>query len=264
MTSHAGLFEENGDAAQILASDYHYRRFTPYMHLAYTSHDTTTDSDAPPSRHIIAELCARAGITGEVALRPYLKLTDAELDKASWAAGKIAIQSSGMDAKFPMRNKQWFPERFQEVVDALHSDYAFVQVGSSADPPLSRTRDLRGQTSLRQAAAILFHARLFIGNVGFLMHAARAVDCPSVIVYGGRESPWQSGYSANRNLYSPVPCAPCWLWNRCEFDHICMTKITPAEVVRAARGKLAEPRTPLPVDTAIISPSDHDRVSAET
>ena len=74
---------------------------------------------------------------------------------------------------------------------------SFIQIGSTADPPLQRVRDLRGATGIREAAAILYHARLYVGTVGFLMHLARAVECPSVIVFGGREAPWQSGYVCN-------------------------------------------------------------------
>jgi hypothetical protein len=53
-----------------------------------------------------------------------------------------------------------------------------------------------------------------------------------VIVLGGREAPWQSGYPENLNLYTEVPCAPCWLWNRCDYERKCLTAIEPGEVVR--------------------------------
>ena len=109
-------------------------------------------------------------------------------------------------------------ERFQEVVDALAGEMEFIQLGSTDDPPLQHARDLRGATGISEAAAILYHARLYVGTVGFLMHVARAVECPSVIVFGGREAPWQSGYVCNRNIYSAVPCAPCWRSNTCDFD----------------------------------------------
>ena len=65
------------------------------------------DRSAVPSRHIIAEACASAGIAGPVAIRPYLTLTDAEKAAATWAQGQIVIQSSGMGARHPIRNKQW-------------------------------------------------------------------------------------------------------------------------------------------------------------
>jgi Glycosyltransferase family 9 (heptosyltransferase) len=210
------------------------------------------DQSRPPARHIIAEMCARVHVTGKVSIRPYLHLTEAEQASAAWAVGRIIIQSSGMEARHPMRNKQWYQDRFQGVVDALRGEVEFIQLGGAADPRLRHAVDFRGQTSIRETAAILSQARLYVGTVGFLMHLARAVDCPSTIIYGGREAPWQSGYSCNLNLYSAVPCAPCWRWNTCEFDRRCMSEISIADVVSAIRQMIQTPRHPLAVDTIDI------------
>ena len=148
-----------------------------------------------------------------------------------------------------MLNKQWDHARFQDVVDTLSDKFKFVQLGAPTDPPLENVKDLRGVTTVRQSAAILHNARFYVGGVGFLMHLARAVDCPSVIVYGGREAPWQSGYVCNVNVYSALPCAPCWLRNTCDFDRKCMTKITVEQIVQAAWDVLSRPRNPLRVKT---------------
>lgn len=88
------------------------------------------------------------------------------------------------------------------------------------------------------------------------MHLARAVECPSVIVFGGREAPWQTGYICNSNLYSAVPCAPCWLSNNCDFDRQCMSSISVADVVSAIRQMLEKPRNPLAVETIDIPPAN--------
>ena len=60
----------------------------------------------------------------------------------------------------------------------LQGEVDFIQLGSATDPALQHVNDLRGATSIREAAAILNHARLYVGTVGFLMHLARAVECP--------------------------------------------------------------------------------------
>jgi hypothetical protein len=210
------------------------------------------DRSVPPRRHIIAELCAGVGIDGPVSIRPYLCLSDTEREGAAWAHGYIAIQSSGMSARLPMRNKQWYPERFQMVVDALHSEFQFIQLGAKGDPTLDHVTDLRGKTSIRETAALLHNVRLYVGTVGFLMHLSRAVDCPGVIIFGGREAPWQSGYVCNVNLYTGVDCAPCWRWNTCEFDRKCMDQISPDDVVRAVREVVRRPRDRLPVEVVAI------------
>ena len=211
------------------------------------------DRHAPPSRHIVAELCARAGVAGPVAIRPYLALSDTEKAAAAWADGQIVIQSSGMAARHPMLNKQWAQDRFQGVVDALAEEVSFIQLGAAADPALRHVKDLRGATSIREAAAILSQARLYIGTVGFLMHVARAVECPAVIVFGGREAPWQTGYICNTNLYSAVPCAPCWRSNTCDIDRKCMRDIAVTDVVSAIQDMMEKPRGPLAVETVDIT-----------
>ena len=156
-----------------------------------------------PTRHIIAEMCARVGITGPVAIRPYLLLSEQEKSPAAWAHGHIVIQSSGMAARHPMRNKEWYPERVQNVVDALAGDVEFIQLGSKSDPALQHAKDLRGATNIRETAAILSHARLYVGTVGFLMHVARAVECPSVIIFGGVRLRGNPDMSAIRTYIQP-------------------------------------------------------------
>jgi len=177
--------------------------------------------------------------------------------REEFAAGRIAenqvvMQSSGMGAPYPMRNKEWYPHRFQEVCSELRSDVSVVQLGSANDPKLEGAIDMRGKTNIRQSAAILANSLVFIGLEGFLMHLARAVDCRSVIIYGGRIKPSQIGYVANKNLYSQVRCAPCWLRNPCDYDRKCMDMITVEQVIAATAEQISRYGTLLEVQTATI------------
>jgi ADP-heptose:LPS heptosyltransferase len=256
MSDYPELFAGMNDAERVVPANDKYKSFMRVWrpnipNLMYAPLDSP-DHDVPPRRHIITEFCARAGITGSIALRPYLKLTSAEKAQESWACGRVVIQSSVLGAKYPMLNKQWDVKRFQQVVDTLCNEFELVQLGSPSDPALEHVKDLRGITGIRQSAAILHNARLFIGGVGFLMHLARAVECPSVIVYGGREAPWQSGYICNANLYTALSCAPCWRWNTCDFDRKCMRDIEGDDVVRGVRELLSKPKAVLPVEHAHI------------
>ena len=267
VSDHKGLFEGNPDPAYIHPLWARYsrdhstvsicRRFVRIWGGQFTRLEYApvagNDRREPPSRHIIAEMCTRAGISGSVAIRPYLALTDEEKAAAAWVGDRIVIQSSGLDARHPMRNKQWFVERFQGVVDALAGDFEFIQIGSPTDPPLRGVKNLSGATTMRQSAAILYCARLYVGTVGFLMHLARAVECPSVVVFGGREAPWQSGYVCNYNIYSEIPCSPCWRSNTCEFDRQCMSNISVGDVVSAIRTMLERPRNPLATETVEVT-----------
>jgi ADP-heptose:LPS heptosyltransferase len=192
-------------------------------------------------------MCEQAGIRGSVRLRPYLELSDAEKQNGRRVKRQVVIQSSGRSAQFFYRTKEWYPERFQEVVSRLKHEVDFVQLGSISDPPLEGVLDLRGKTSIRESAAILANSILFVGLVGFLMHLARAVECRSVVVYGGRELPEQTGYVCNTNIVGRADCSPCWRYDDCPGGRDCMKQITVDQVVEAVYHRIAEPHLGLAV-----------------
>ena len=97
VSNHSKLFLGNPDAACVLPAgkSFYHPPLSTYRHLArllgrefnrpeYAQFDGK-DHSAPPSRHVIAELCAGVGITGPVVIRPYLSLT--ELRKGSRGLG---------------------------------------------------------------------------------------------------------------------------------------------------------------------------------
>jgi len=257
ITQNPGLFEKNPDIEKIIRqSDARLNRWgragLPVRKLIHTGYDPARDIDLPPDEHILIRMCRTAGITGPVELRPYIFLTPTELAAGRLADNQVAIQSTGMAAPFAMQNREWYPQRFQELCAQLRSDVRVVQIGSSSDMKLEGAIDLRGKTSVRQTAAVLANSLVFIGLVGFPMHLARAVDCRSVIIYGGREKPAITGYVANKNLYSQVRCAPCWLRNACEFNRKCMDMITVDQVIAAAADQISRYGTLLEVQTAVL------------
>ncbi|HEV7993050.1 MAG TPA: glycosyltransferase family 9 protein [Gemmatimonadaceae bacterium] len=264
-TRRAELYRNNADVRVIVPARERYdillkKLGTKIVYPWYTSYHPAFDRDDPmPEQHLISVMCQKAGITGEITLRPYLFLTDEEKREGKVATRQIAIQSSGLDAKHSMLNKNWPLERYQGVVSALKDRYDFVQVGSRNDPPLDGTLDMRGKTTLRGTAAVLHASMAFVGQVGFLMHLARAVDCRSVIVYGGRETPAQSGYPCNANLYSPVSCSPCWRLNTCPYERVCLQQITVGDVIDALDAQVARAGAPLELDTDLITPEVIER-----
>ncbi len=222
------------------------------LHPKYLLEAAGPDRDQPAHMHIITAMCQSAGLKGKVNLKPHLHLQPDERTAASPFQGMIAIQCSSPSTLPQLPLKHWSVEGYQAVVDLLTPRFNFVQLGSAAEPLLSGVRDLRGRTSIRETAAILANARAYVGYAGFLMHLARAVDCPSAIVFGGREHPSQSGYACNENVFTPLPCSPCWQRQHCDFDHTCMTRITPELVAAAVERCVAYTSRPLPVETAEI------------
>jgi ADP-heptose:LPS heptosyltransferase len=68
---------------------------------------------------------------------------------------------------------------------------------------------------------------------GYLMHAATALGIPAVVIYGGFIAPWESGYEQNINLFTKLPCSPCWLRGPCPYDKECMKQISVDDVMNS-------------------------------
>jgi ADP-heptose:LPS heptosyltransferase len=259
------LFLCNPDITHVFTQEDHwYIWHSPMLRsrrldLAYTDAKyagANSMDDISPSEHILAVMSRRAGIRGEIYLRPYFNLTEEEKLDGRYAEHQLTIQCIGPDSNSAMLNKLWYTNRFQTVVNKIkgemHGNIEVLQIGSPNDPLLEGVKDLRGKTSIRKTAAILSQSKCFVGTVGFLMHLARSAECRSVIIYGGREHSWQSGYKCNGNLNSFVDCAPCWKWNGCGYDRRCLNLITVDQVISAIERIITKQETPLEVDRLVI------------
>jgi len=216
--------------------------------LKYSDYNPLTDQDTIPEKHIVLKMADQLNLNGPITIKPDFILTSAEIEKGRYFNKQIAINISNNSAKVPVKNKEWLNERYQDVVNKFNNEYKFIQLGSVSDHLLNNVTDLRGKTSIRESAAILKNAALLISYAGFTMHLARAVECRAVIIYGGRETPAQTGYSAFKNLYSPLPCSPCWLLNKCDYNRMCLSAITSNAAIEAVSYELTKFGEPLYVD----------------
>jgi len=255
-TPHREMFANNPDIWSIDDSDEQFcfalRQHNARLKFLHYSRPTDTPLQMEsPKEHIIGVMCREAGIRGSINLQPRMYLTKAEKSQYKFSGDTIIVQSSIANAGYAILNKEWYPERMQGVVDILRERFNIVQVGVRDDAALTGVTDLRGKVTVRQVACMLASAKAYIGMVGFLMHLARAVDCPSVIVYGGREAPWQTGYTCNENIFRTPECAPCWREDLCPYDRKCMLSIHAQEVVYAVERLLDRSATPV-VDTTHV------------
>lgn len=207
----------------------------------YSHYDRSIDRDTIPDKHIVNMMCDRATVPSPTIIKPSFFLTTNEKKKGMLFNNQICIQSSGKGARHYMDNKEWYFERFEQVATELSKKYKVIQIGSVTDPLLPCVFDLRGKTNIRQTAAILCNSLFFVGQVGFLMHLSKAVECKAIIIYGGRERPDQTGYDCNINLYSEVSCSPCWYWNFCPNNKLCMELIKAEDVLKATEEIVAKP-----------------------
>lgn len=257
MSYYRDLFRNNPTFRRIVPDNWRVAKYceklgSPALTLYYGKVVEDAEESNPPDGHIIADLCRKAGIRGEIELRPYLYLDEKEKRRGRLPEDSILVQNSGLNASTPMKNKEWIPGRMQAVVDRLAGSFPIIQVGRGDDPPLDGAEDLRGKTTFREAAAMASASRLFVGQVGFLMHLARAVETPAVIIYGGREKPSQSGYPCNENLYTSLPCSPCWRPNRCDYNRECLDRVKVEDVMGAIERLLDQPLERLACETVTI------------
>jgi hypothetical protein len=182
---------------------------TEIVHLAYINGN---------GRHIAEQMAEKAGVLLPRDWRPFLPM-GAPAERHSQ---RIVLQNSCRGARYAADTKEWPQERWQELVGRLTPDFELVQIGSSVDPPLPGTRDLRGKTTLHNAAELIAGARCFLGLESGLMHVAAAVGTSAIIIYGGRTRPHETGYAFNHNITRTPDCVGCALNTGCPNGMICM------------------------------------------
>jgi heptosyltransferase-2 len=137
--------------------------------------------------------------------------------------------------------KQWFPDRFIEVIRRLKR--RTVIVGGPGDAELGErvAREtgalcIAGKTTVLQSAAAIARCSLFLTNDTGPMHVADAVGVPIVAVFGPTDwvatPPYGKGHAIVRH---EIECAPC---NKrvCPLKHHdCMKRISADDVYGACK-----------------------------
>ena len=147
--------------------------------------------------------------------------------------------------------KVWPYERFAELADRLASDYGCqVLIGGSREEEALAQRiheaakshpiSMAGLATLKQFAAIVKRAALFVGNDSGAMHVAAAVGTPMVALFGP-SNPNEWGPCGDRVtvLYKGLDCRACF-HPTCERGELnCMRQLSVQEVCAAAVQLLA-------------------------
>ena len=182
-----------------------------------------------PEKHVLTESLKKLGLSPEIQ-KPKFFITEKEREKRDNLLeefkGKPLIAINTV-CKEP--TKDWIPSYWHELIDCLVDEYFIVQLGNQNEIQFDKVVSFAGLLNLRDSIAVLEKCNLFIGGVSFLMHAAASVDVKSVIIYGGRETPKNSGYDNNINLYQKIDCGPCWIHEEdgevCQNNLECLARI---------------------------------------
>ncbi len=197
----------------------------------------------PKCGQIVQWIANRMGVVGEIDVKPEIRLTQFEKDFGKFATGKIVIKTGGNTPYKYLNHKI-----AQGLVNRLRHKYDFLQIGDFGDPVIDGAENLF-RLNMREFAGVLHNARLFIGAIGGMMHLARAVDCPSIILHGCEHDDFY--YSSHKKVFSENRCFlcrdNCW-WpdkddeHRCPNGYRCMTDFDIDKVAVLTIGELTKPR----------------------
>lgn len=139
-----------------------------------------------------------------------------ELDfGARWGCGGILIEPNIKKNASP--NKAWSFDRWQELVNRMtDKNTRFVQCGNPNTTKWLQNVSRVATPTFRHACAVLDHCKTLVTSEGGLMHAAAALNKPSVILWSEFIDPTITGYEmhvnirhANRTCGMRVPCSTC-------------------------------------------------------
>lgn len=190
-------------------------------------------------------LAAEMGLPLET-LRTVLHLTPEEHSYA-----ERLIQDKGLHhgyaalCPFTTRpQKHWFSEQWADLAQRLAQkcELPTVLLGGPLDRAAASAIATSahcsiisavGETSLREAAAIIAHASVVIGVDTGLTHMGIACHTPTVALFGSTR-PYLNTLSDNAEvLYHALPCSPCRRHPTCNGEFTCMRMITAEQVLAA-------------------------------
>jgi ADP-heptose:LPS heptosyltransferase len=134
-------------------------------------------------------------------------------------------------------NKEWPAEHWEQLIVRLLDRYTVIEIGEGGGPrsPLPHPHyvDLTGKLPLERFLAVVAAGDIHVGPDSGPAHVAAAAGKPAVVIFGGYVHPDTFGYPNNVNLFTELPCSPCWLRTPCPYDRACLRRISPEQVAQA-------------------------------
>lgn len=148
-----------------------------------------------------------------------------------------------------IEEKRWGAERFSIVSKRLAGiGYRIVVVGGQEDRDTGDMiagaggMNLAGMTTLAETAAVISRSCLVISGDSGVLHLAVGLDIPTVSLFGpGNAAKWAPKGEKHIVLNHKLSCSPCTMFGTtppCPYGVLCMTEITPDEVLAASLHQL--------------------------
>ena len=183
-----------------------------------------------------------------------LRLSDHERasahDALSVLPATVPMLMLSVGAKVDVQD--WGDENWSALLGRLPgwlNDWSLVALGAGVERKRSdrllaswpgRTLNLCGELSVRESAAALERARLFVGHDSGPMHLASAVGTTCVAIFSSRNLPgeWFPHGRDHRVLYTDVACRGCGLDTCARYNKMCIASIRVDAVVREIESAL--------------------------
>jgi heptosyltransferase-1 len=139
--------------------------------------------------------------------------------------------------------KHWFNASWQALIERVAERWQLpvVMLGGPGDTQSAqkiqasaRLVNLVGETSLRQAAALIARASLVVGVDTGLTHIGIAMNKPTLCLFGSTRPYLDTTHENAQVIYHPRSCSPCKRKPTCNGSFDCMAEITAEEVVTRA------------------------------
>jgi ADP-heptose:LPS heptosyltransferase len=164
--------------------------------------------------HMVTESAHMVGVPGPIDLRTEIRIPPGTVIPPE-AAGKIVLHNDpAIDA-----TKAWPWESVRQLVVAVEPEQV-VLLGNPG-PEVAGVLDLRGRTTLAQAAAIIAAARCYVGIDSGLMWLAGSLQAPVVGLYG-------TSYIAAYDKIQPVNPNAVYLQAEGALDRIAVNNVLTA------------------------------------
>jgi heptosyltransferase I len=140
--------------------------------------------------------------------------------------------------------KHWFEVSWRRLIESIGRQWGLpvVMLGGPGDKPAAQAIagdmpgliDLTGETSLRQAAAVIARADLVVGVDTGLTHMGIAMLRPTLCLFGSTCPYLDTGHDNAQVIYHAFDCSPCKRKPTCNGTFDCMRAITVEQVMARA------------------------------
>jgi ADP-heptose:LPS heptosyltransferase len=191
----------------------------------------------PWNRHLLHYCMEGVDIYDAIELKTYIYPTSNDLE---WAekiiSGKnrpivIINRKAG-----PRTDKKNWPEVYwDKLIEKLVQSYYIIEVGVDShmrtEGSAENYLNLVNKTTIHQTAALLSKSGLLICPVTGLLHLASAFNLPKLCILGGSEPSCATNYPRTHFLENRPVCADCYERGPCMNDFICLSQISPDQVL---------------------------------